>query len=144
MLADVGLSVAAATTDRLAGARRGRLDLDDLMLVGLLIAVYKSEAMKPLVAIVRELVVPAALATVTFGAAWCLTLLVPGRAGDVALAVVGAGAYTIALRTLLPEHWQLVRRLLAPIAQLSPRARQASPAADSRAATLWPTASSQK
>jgi hypothetical protein len=130
VLADAGLSIAAATTDRLEVLAVAASTSTALMLVGLLIVVYESEAMQPLVAVVRELVLPAALATVTFGAAWCLTLLVPGRAGDVALAVVGAGAYTIALRALLPDHWQLVRRLLAPLAQLSARARQASPAAD--------------
>jgi hypothetical protein len=77
--------------------------------------------------VVRELGAPLSLAAVAFGLAGGLTLAVPGRAGDVVLAAGGAAAYLVALRALLPGHWQLVRRLLAPLAALGPRARQASP-----------------
>jgi peptidoglycan biosynthesis protein MviN/MurJ (putative lipid II flippase) len=127
VLAHVGLSVAAATTDRLEMLAVAASVSTMLMLVGLLIVVFGSGSGRPLRAIASELAPPAAIATVTFGVPWCLTLAVPGRAGDVALAATGAGAYVLALRALLPGHWELVCRLLAPLAGLRPQARHASP-----------------
>jgi hypothetical protein len=97
------------------------------MLVGLLVIVYGAHAWTPLVAVVAELVAPAAVAIATLGVAWCATLAVHGRAGDLALAAAGACAYVVVVRAFLPGHWELVRRLLSPLTTLRVSARQPSP-----------------
>jgi peptidoglycan biosynthesis protein MviN/MurJ (putative lipid II flippase) len=127
VIAHVGLSLAAATTDRLEILAVAASASTVLMLVGLLAIVYGRHAGTPLLAVVTELVAPVGIAVATFGAAWGLTLVVPGRAADIALAAVGAGAYLVVVRALLPSHWVLVRRLLAPLAGVRRPAREASP-----------------
>jgi putative peptidoglycan lipid II flippase len=118
VLAQVVLGIAAATTDRLEWLAVATSCSTIIMLVGLLAVVYGRRAGAPLAAIAAELAPPIALGAATFGVAWAASLAVDGRVGDVALAAVAALAYVAVLRALLPGHWELVRRLLAPVAAL--------------------------
>jgi peptidoglycan biosynthesis protein MviN/MurJ (putative lipid II flippase) len=118
VLAQVVLGVAAATTDRLEWLALATSGSTIIMLIGLLAVVYGRHAGAPLAAIAAELAPPIALGTATFGVVWAVALAVDGRAGDVALAAVAALGYVAALRALLPAHWELVHRLLAPVAAL--------------------------
>jgi hypothetical protein len=127
LFAHTGLSIAAATTDRLEMLAATASVSTVLMLVGLLIVVFGSAAGRPLLAVVAEIVPPAAVAASTFGAAGCLTLFVSGGVADIALAIAATGAYLGLLREFLPGRWKLVRRLLIPLASLRPPPRQASP-----------------
>ena len=125
--AQVVLGIAAATTDRLEWLAVATSGSTIIMLVGLLAVVYGRHAGAPLAAVAAELAPPIALGAATFGVAWAASLAVDGRAGDIALAAVAALAYVAALRALLPGHWELVRRLLAPVAALRRSAASASP-----------------
>ncbi len=120
----VGLSIAAATTDQLEWLAVAASVSTILMLTGLLVVVFGRAAGRPLLAVAEELVAPLALATATFGLAGLATLVATGAAAAVALAAVAVIAYVIALRALLPAHWELVERLLAPLAGM--RAARAS------------------
>jgi peptidoglycan biosynthesis protein MviN/MurJ (putative lipid II flippase) len=115
VVAHVGLSAAAATTDRLELLAVAGSVSTILMLVGLLAVVYGRGAGRPLAAILVELAPAAAIATVSFGAAWCGTLLVSGRAAALVWGIVGVSLYTALLRRVLPRSWELVLRLLAPL-----------------------------
>ena len=127
VIAHVALSIAAATTDRLEVLAATASLSTMLILIGLLLVVYGRDIRSPVLAVIAEILPPAAVTAITFGVAASLTLVVPGRLGAVALAAVGASAYVALLRKLLPRNWELVRRLLAPIAALHPLALQASP-----------------
>ncbi len=116
LLVHVGLTIAAATTDRLAMLAVAGSASTILMLVGLLALVYGRRAGQPLLAAVIELGPPVFLAVVAYGAAWCLTLTVRTGEAAVAAAAVATVAYWVLVRTRLPGHWELVRRLLAPLA----------------------------
>jgi hypothetical protein len=111
-----------ATTDRLELLGAAASVSTVLMLVGLLGVVYGRGAVRPLLAILAELGPPIALAAAIYGVAWCVTLAVSGRAAAVAAATVATAAYLATLRSRLPGHWELVRRLLAPLAALRPSA----------------------
>lgn len=127
VLVHAGLSIAGATADRLEVLAAVASVSTVLMLVGLLIVVFGSRAGDPLLAVGAELLPPGMVAAVSFGVTACLMLLVSGRVGEIALALVGTGLYLLLLRVLLPGNWKLVHRLLAPLAGLRPRAHQASP-----------------
>lgn len=120
----VGLSVAAATTDDLEWLAVAASVSTILMLTGLLAVVYGRDAGRPLLAAASELVAPVALATLTFGAAGVVTVVATGSAVAVAAALVASVAYVVLLRAWLPAHWELVERLLAPVAGM--RAARAS------------------
>jgi peptidoglycan biosynthesis protein MviN/MurJ (putative lipid II flippase) len=127
VIVHVGLSIAAATTDRLEMLAVAASVSTVLMLAGLLVVVFGSQAATPLLAVVAEIGRPAAVAAVAFGLAGCLTLTVSGRAADIALAAIATAAYLGLLRALLPGQWELIRRLLAPLGAVRRSARQPSP-----------------
>jgi peptidoglycan biosynthesis protein MviN/MurJ (putative lipid II flippase) len=124
LVVHVGLSVAAATTDRLEWLAVAASASTILMLVGLLGVVFGRDAGRSLAATAGELVAPLALAALTFGAAGVVTIAVTGGAAAVAAAALACLAYVALLRALLPGHWELVQRLLAPLAGM--RAARAS------------------
>jgi hypothetical protein len=115
VLAQVGLAIAAATTDRLEWLAIATSGSTILMLIGLLVVVYGVHVGPPLAAICAELGPPVAAGAATFGPAWVAALAFTGPGPDLALAAVAASAYLVVLRTLLPGYWELVRRLVAPI-----------------------------
>ena len=127
LVAHVGLSIAAATTDRLEMLAIAASVSTVLMLAGLLAVVYGSHAGTPLLAVVAEIARPAAVAAVAYGPAGYLGLVVSGRAAAIALAAVATAAYLGLLRALLPGQWELIRRLLAPLGGVRRSARQPSP-----------------
>jgi peptidoglycan biosynthesis protein MviN/MurJ (putative lipid II flippase) len=116
LVVHVGLSVAAATTDELEWLAVAASVSTILMLVGLFGVVYGRDAGAPLLAVASELIVPVGLAMLTFGAAGAATLVVTGGTAAVAAAVLATGGYLYLLRTLLPGRWEVIARLLAPLA----------------------------
>ena len=122
LLVHVGLTVLAATTDKLQVLAIAASVSTILMLVGLLGVVYGRRAGHPLLAVLTELGPPVALAAIAYGLGWCVTLAITGGPAAVAIAAVATAAYVVVLRTRLPGHWELVRRLLAPLAAVRPSA----------------------
>jgi peptidoglycan biosynthesis protein MviN/MurJ (putative lipid II flippase) len=125
VVAHVGLSLAAAATDRLWLVAAAGSVSTVLMLVGLLAVVY-GDPRAPLAAIVAELAAPLAIGVAAFGVPWALALALDGRGFDVAAGVAGALAYLAAVRALLPGSWALVGRLMSPLVGL--RAARGRPA----------------
>jgi hypothetical protein len=117
----VGLSAVGASTDELKWLAVAASVSTILMLVGLLVVVFGRSAGRPLGAAAVELVAPVALAAVTFGAAGALTVVVTGSVFAIVAAAVAVVAYAVLLRALLPAHWELVERLLAPLATIRAR-----------------------
>jgi peptidoglycan biosynthesis protein MviN/MurJ (putative lipid II flippase) len=129
VLVHVGLTVAAATTDRLELLAVAASVSTVLMLVGLLAVVFGRAAGRPLLIILAELGPPLALAVVTYGVAWCATLVLTGGAAAVLTAAAATVAYVAVLRARFPAHWELVGRLLAPLASVRrATAQRAAPA----------------
>jgi hypothetical protein len=101
-----------------------------LMLVGLLAVVFGRAAGRPLLTILAALGPPLALAVVTYGLAWCATLVLTGGPAAVICAAAASVAYLAVLRARFPAHWELVGRLLAPLASARRApAHRAAPAA---------------
>jgi O-antigen/teichoic acid export membrane protein len=110
-----GLSVIAATTDRLEALAIAGSVSTILMLVGVLLIVFGRGAAVPIRAVVVELAPPAGVAAVSFVAAWCGTLVTPGRGAAIAWAIAGTLLYAALVRRYLPRSWELVLVLLAPL-----------------------------
>jgi O-antigen/teichoic acid export membrane protein len=117
----VGLSIAAGTTDELEWLAAAASVSTILMLVGLLVVVFGRGAGRPLTAAAAELVTPLGLAAVAFGVAGALTAIVTGAAFAIVVAFAAVAAYLVLLRALFPAHWELVERLLAPLAGMRER-----------------------
>jgi hypothetical protein len=126
LVVHIGLSVAAATTDDLEWLAVAASVSTILMLIGLLVAVFGRDAGRPVAAIAAELVTPLGLAALAFGAAGALTVVVTGGAFAVVVAAAATVAYLALLRALLPAHWELVERLLAPLAGMRDRSWRAA------------------
>jgi peptidoglycan biosynthesis protein MviN/MurJ (putative lipid II flippase) len=82
-------------------------------LLGLL---YEGWPGRALLTHAREVVLIAMPAALAFGPA-ALAGLAAGGAWRLLWAALAAGAYVVMVRALLPEHWALVQRVVAPIAE---------------------------
>jgi hypothetical protein len=96
------------------------------MLVGLLAIVYGRDAGRPLVAWIAEIAPAAGIAAASYGPGWCGTLLISGRAAAFAWAIAATVLYAALLRSAVPRSWDLVVRLLAPLAALRRPRREVS------------------
>jgi O-antigen/teichoic acid export membrane protein len=115
----VGLSAVAlqiGTLQALAGAT----SLSLVAWLCLLLALdYGAGLLGPLVLFTTELFRVAAIAAAAFVPLAVLALLLGGAAVEAAAAIVGLGLFAVLTRRKLPEHWELLMRLVRPLANVA-------------------------
>jgi peptidoglycan biosynthesis protein MviN/MurJ (putative lipid II flippase) len=114
LVAHAGASALAEGADTLEALGVAASFSAILFLVLICALTWKSELPRVLALLMRELAPPLVIALVTFGPPALVAIALPGPATRALAAAAGSFAFLMALRVRLPEHHELLMRLVRP------------------------------